>query len=33
MHCSMGKMVGEAEECEMGYRMDEGIRLDDFEEG
>ena len=33
MHCSMSKFVVDAEQCEMGYRMAEGIRWDDFDEG
>ena len=33
MHCSMAKFVVDAEQCAMGYRMAEGIRWDDFEEG
>ena len=33
MHCSMAKFVVDAEQCEMGYRMSEGIRWDDFDEG
>jgi len=33
MHCSMAKFVVDAEQCEMGYRMAEGIRWDDFDEG
>ena len=33
MHCSMPKFVVDAEQCEMGYRMAEGIRWDDFDEG
>ncbi|MDU8909796.1 trimethylamine methyltransferase family protein [Aestuariicoccus sp. MJ-SS9] len=33
MHCSMAKFVVDAEMCAMGYRMAEGIRWDDFEEG
>ena len=33
MHCSMAKFVVDAEQCEMGYRMAEGVRWDDFEEG
>ena len=32
MHCSVAKFVVDAEQCEMGYRMAEGIRWDDFEE-
>lgn len=31
MHCSMAKFIVDAEMCEMGYRMAEGIRWDDFE--
>ncbi|MBX2837559.1 MAG: trimethylamine methyltransferase family protein [Gammaproteobacteria bacterium] len=33
MHCSMAKFIVDAEQCAMGYRMAEGIRWDDFEEG
>ncbi|HUF88092.1 MAG TPA: trimethylamine methyltransferase family protein [Thermohalobaculum sp.] len=33
MHCSVAKFVVDAEVCAMGYRMAEGIRWDDFEEG
>ena len=33
MHCSLAKFVVDAEQCAMGYRMAEGIRWDDFEEG
>ncbi len=33
MHCSMAKFVVDAEQCAMGYRMAEGIRWDDFDEG
>ncbi|WP_298836858.1 trimethylamine methyltransferase family protein [uncultured Roseobacter sp.] len=33
MHCSMAKFVVDAEQCAMAYRMAEGIRWDDFEEG
>ncbi len=33
MHCCMAKFVVDAEMCEMGYRMAEGLRWDDFEEG
>ncbi|WP_343080894.1 trimethylamine methyltransferase family protein [Ostreiculturibacter nitratireducens] len=33
MHCSVAKFVVDAEMCAMGYRMAEGIRWDDFEEG
>ncbi len=32
MHCSVAKFVVDAEQCEMGYRMAEGICWDDFEE-
>ena len=32
MHCSMAKFVVDAEQCEMAYRMAEGIRWDDFDE-
>jgi trimethylamine--corrinoid protein Co-methyltransferase len=33
MHCSIAKFVVDAEQCAMGYRMAEGIRWDDFDEG
>jgi trimethylamine--corrinoid protein Co-methyltransferase len=33
MHCSMAKFVVDAEQCAMGYRMAEGVRWDDFDEG
>lgn len=33
MHCSMAKFIVDAEQCAMGYRMAEGIRWDDFDEG
>lgn len=33
MHCSVAKFVVDAEQCEMAYRMAEGPRWDDFEEG
>lgn len=33
MHCSIAKFVADSEVCAMGYRMAEGIRWDDFEEG
>lgn len=33
MHCSIAKFVVDAEQCAMGYRMAQGIRWDDFEEG
>ena len=33
MHCSIAKFVVDAEVCAMGYRMAEGIRWDDFDEG
>ena len=33
MHCSMAKFIVDAEMCAMGYRMAEGIRWDDFDEG
>ena len=33
MHCSVAKFVVDAEQCAMAYRMAEGIRWDDFEEG
>lgn len=32
MHCSVAKFVVDAEMCQMGYRMAEGIRWDDFDE-
>jgi len=32
MHCSMAKFVVDAEQCEMAYRMAEGIKWDDFDE-
>jgi len=32
MHCSMAKFVVDSEQCEMGYRMAQGIRWDDFDE-
>ncbi|MEO0624805.1 MAG: trimethylamine methyltransferase family protein [Pseudomonadota bacterium] len=32
MHCSIAKFVVDAEQCEMAYRMAEGIRWDDFDE-
>ncbi len=32
MHCSVAKFMVDAEQCEMGYRMAEGIRWDDFDE-
>ena len=32
MHCSMAKFVVDAEQCEMGYRMMQGIQWDDFDE-
>lgn len=32
MHCSMAKFVVDAEQCEMAYRMAEGVRWDDFDE-
>ena len=32
MHCSMAKFVIDAEQCEMAYRMMEGLRWDDFDE-
>lgn len=31
MHCSTAKFIVDAEMCEMGYRMAEGIRWDDFD--
>lgn len=33
MHCSVAKFIVDAEQCAMGYRMAEGIRWDDFDEG
>lgn len=33
MHCSVAKFMVDAEMCAMGYRMAEGIRWDDFDEG
>lgn len=33
MHCSVAKFIVDAEQCEMAYRMAEGIRWDDFDEG
>ena len=33
MHCSMAKFVVDAEQCAMAYRMAQGIRWDDFDEG
>ena len=33
MHCSVAKFVVDAEQCAMAYRMAEGVRWDDFEEG
>jgi trimethylamine--corrinoid protein Co-methyltransferase len=33
MHCSMAKFVVDAEQCAMAYRMAEGVRWDDFDEG
>ena len=33
MHCSMAKFIVDAEQCAMAYRMTEGIRWDDFDEG
>jgi trimethylamine---corrinoid protein Co-methyltransferase len=32
MHCSVAKFVVDAEMCQMGYRMAEGVRWDDFDE-
>ncbi len=32
MHCSTAKFIVDAEMCQMGYRMAEGIRWDDFDE-
>ncbi len=33
MHCSVAKFVVDAEQCAMAYRMAEGVRWDDFDEG
>ena len=33
MHCSIAKFIVDAEQCAMAYRMAEGIKWDDFEEG
>ena len=33
MHCSVAKFVVDAEQCEMAYRLAEGPRWDDFDEG
>ena len=33
MHCSVAKFIVDAEQCAMAYRMAEGPRWDDFEEG
>ena len=33
MHCSVAKFIVDAEQCAMLYRMAEGIRWDDFDEG
>ena len=33
MHCSIAKFIVAAEQCAMAYRMAEGIRWDDFDEG
>ncbi|WP_224825173.1 trimethylamine methyltransferase family protein [Cognatishimia sp. MH4019] len=32
MHCSTAKFIVDAEMCEMGYRMAQGIKWDDFED-
>ena len=32
MHCSTAKFIVDAEMCEMGYRMAEGVKWDDFDE-
>lgn len=32
MHCSTAKFIVDAEMCEMGYRMAEGIKWDDFDD-
>lgn len=32
MHCSIAKFVVDAEVCDMGYRMTQGIQWDDFDE-
>ena len=31
MHCSVAKFIVDAEVCEMGYRMAEGVNWDDFD--
>lgn len=33
MHCSVAKFIVDAEQCAMAYRMAEGPRWDDFDEG
>lgn len=33
MHCSTAKFIVDAEQCAMAYRMAEGVRWDDFDEG
>jgi trimethylamine--corrinoid protein Co-methyltransferase len=33
MHCSIAKFIVDAEQCAMAYRMGEGVRWDDFDEG
>ncbi|MEM1049289.1 MAG: trimethylamine methyltransferase family protein [Pseudomonadota bacterium] len=33
MHCSIAKFIVDAEQCAMAYRMAEGVRWDDFQEG
>ncbi len=33
MHCSVAKFMVDAEQCAMAYRMAEGVRWDDFDEG
>ncbi|ATU95304.1 trimethylamine methyltransferase family protein [Phyllobacterium zundukense] len=33
MHCSIAKFLVDSEVCAMGYRMAEGIKWDDFDEG
>jgi trimethylamine--corrinoid protein Co-methyltransferase len=33
MHCSVAKFMVDSEQCAMAYRMAEGVRWDDFDEG
>ncbi|MEM9318292.1 MAG: trimethylamine methyltransferase family protein [Pseudomonadota bacterium] len=33
MHCSIAKFIVDAEQCAMAYRMAEGIKWDDFDDG